>query len=642
MSKYGELSEFIIENVGGKENIEGLTHCLTRLRFNLKDISLVNEEALKNKKGIATAQAAGGQYQVVIGTHVGDVYEEIIEKIGNKKLESDDVKKGILNSAISVITKTITPLLGCLIGCGLIQGLLSILTFTGLVNENSGTYLILYAMGQGVFQFFPVLVGYSASKAFKLDPAIGVLIGSILLFPGLTESMTQGNSIMTLFANTPFSTDVFQTFFGIPIMFPSVGYNSAVIPTIIIVYMASKLNGFLKRHIPTILEFTLVPFFTILITIPVSLLIVGPVLNLLMQLIGAGVTAAYNFSTIFASVVVALIYQPLVIMGLHWPLITIAMQNYGTVGYDVGILPTLFSASFAQLAVVAAVFVRTKSKELKDICLPAMVSALFCIIEPAIYGVTLPVKKRFGFSMIGGAVGAAIMCSFGAISYAPLVGIFGFVSYLNPKTGDVSGFIVAIIGVAIAMVVAFLLTYFTFKDEKEPDGNIAANEILPDKEIILTSPLEGIVSNIETAQDTAFSKGLLGEGALIHPTIGKVVAPCDGKIIALFPTGHAIGITSVDGVEILIHLGKDTVHLNGKHFNPLKNQDDYVRQGETIVEFDIKAIEEDGFLMETPVIITNTDKFSNIIITSKDKVSFSDELIYIEKSSPTINEGARI
>lgn len=629
MSKYEELASFIVENVGGKKNILGLAHCVTRLRFTLNDMGLINETALKNKDGIATAQVAGGQYQVVIGTHVGDVYEEVMQKLDGQKLQEKNESSGRLNAAISVITKSITPLLGGMVACGLIQAVLSVLNIFGLAAEGTGSYLILNAMGQAIFQFFPVLVGYTAAKAFKLDPSIGMIIGAVLIFPGLTESMTQGQAIMNLFSGTPFVVDVYQNFFGIPILFPSFGYSSAIIPTIIIVYLAAKLNQFLKRVIPTVMAFTVVPFLTILIIVPISFLIVGPILNILMQSIGLAVTGLYGLSKTFGAAIVAMIYQPLVILGLHWPLITIGMGDLGKNGYDTIIMPTLFSASFAQFAVVAAVYFRTKSQNMKNICLPAMISALFCIIEPAIYGVTLPVKKRFAFSMIGGGVGAAIMCTFGSVAFAPVVGIFGFAGYINPN-GEMRSLIVTVIGVITAMAVAFLLTFFTFREEIEESENTTDQKEDTFKESILTAPLEGQVSNLEMAEDSAFSKGLLGEGILIYPSIGKLVAPCSGEVTTVFPTGHAVGITNIDGVEVLIHLGKDTVHLKGEHFNVLVKQGDFVKRGELLVEFKINEIEEAGFSLETPIVITNSHNYPKIEATSKEYVKFSDEVLSVE------------
>lgn len=629
MAKWDDLAHFIIENVGGKDNIVGLTHCMTRLRFTLSDYSLVNEAKLKENKEIATAQKAGGQYQVVIGTHVGDVYNSIIEKIGTQKTVEDEEKKGILNSIIDVITKVITPVLGVLLACGLVQGILMLLTSTGLVRETDGAYVILNAMGQSIFYFFPVILGYTSAKAFKLDPAIGIIIGAILIFPGMTKSLASGHVIKTLFDGTFISTPVYKTFFGIPIMFPANGYASTVIPIIFIVYFAAKMNQFLKKMIPSIVAFTLVPFLTILITVPVSLLVIGPITNMLSEFISNGFSALYGVSSILTSFIVALIYQPLVILGLHWPLITLGIQNLSTHGSDY-IVPMIFTASFAQTAVVAAVFFKTKSRAQKEVAVPALISALFCIIEPAIYGVTLPVKKRFAYSMIGGAIGSTFISILGADMYAGAVGVFGFVSFLNPQ-GEYTGLIISVIGVLISMVISFALTYFTFNEEREPEAEEKVqHESSGLGEMVIYSPLKGNVAKLENATDSAFANGLLGKGVLIYPEGNQVVAPFDGQVTTFFPTGHAVGLTSTKGTEMLIHVGKDTVNLEGKHFKTFKEQGDGVEKGEVIVEFDVEAIQNAGFSVETPVVITNADPKDDILIASSGFMDYSEELMSIQ------------
>lgn len=634
MGKFDELSHFIIENVGGKDNIIGLTHCMTRLRFTLNDYSLANESKLKENKEIATAQKAGGQYQVVIGTHVGDVYTAILEKIGTEKSVESSEKKSVLNSIIEIITKVITPILGVLLASGLIQGLLMILTFAGLLQETDGAYFILNAMGQAIFNFFPVILGYTSAKAFKLDPAIGIIIGAIIIFPGMVENLASGDAIITLFEGSFVATPVYQTFFGIPVMFPAMGYGSTVIPIIFIVFFASKINHFLKNKIPAVMAFTLVPFLTILITIPISLLAIGPITNMLSELISNSISALYGFSTIFTSFIVALIYQPLVILGLHWPLITLGLQNLGLNGSDY-ILPTLFTASFAQAAVVAAVYFRTQAKTQKEIAVPAFISALFCIIEPAIYGVTLQVKKRFVFSMLGGAIGGTFISAFGADMYAGVVGIFGFVSFLNPN-GEYSGLIISIVGVLISIIISFLLTYLIFDKKIEPKTEEAVHHKKSGLgEKLIYSPLKGNVTKLENATDSAFANGLLGKGILFYPEGNQVVAPFDGMITTVFPTGHAVGITSTDGVEMLVHVGKDTVRLEGQYFKKLKEQGDLVKKGEAIVEFNLEAIKKENFSIETPVVITNSDKYANILITGSGFINYTDELISIQLNSGT-------
>ena len=637
MAKYDVLTDEIIKYVGGKENVVGVTHCLTRLRFSLKDMSRVDEKALLNLEGVVTAQSAGGQYQVVIGSHVADVHSVLIGKLGISGgaavLATDAPKKGFLNRIIEIITKVITPVLNVLIATGLIQGTLALLTALGVIQTTDGAYILLNAMGNALFQFFPIILGYTSAKAFNMSGYVGMLIGGIMVFPGMTESLAGGDALYTLFNGTIFQTAVYKTFFGIPIMFPATGYASTVIPIIFANYFASKVEYFFKERIPSIIGFTLVPFLTLVIAAPVVILVVGPIANFASLLITAAVTGLYDISPILTAIVVAFFYQPLVILGLHWPLITLAITNYVGTGNDY-MLPMIYTASFAQTAVVVAVYVRTKSKRLKGVCIPAIISGLFCIIEPAIYGVTLPVKKRFAFSMLGGVVGAAILAALDVRMYAISVGVLGIVGFLNPAGGPATGLIIAVVATAAAMATAFLLTYFTFgKDEADAlsDGHAqegASIKPLYDK-IQLMSPMKGDVLPLEKAEDAAFSKGALGKGVLVLPKEGKVVAPCDGELTTLFDTGHAIGITADSGLEILIHVGKDTVQLEGKHFRKVMKQGDRVKRGDVIVEFDIAAIEALGYNLETPVLVSNSDQYLEVIPAKASTVDYFDSIVTV-------------
>lgn len=627
MGKYEDLAHFIIENVGEKENIKNVTHCMTRLRFSLHNEELINEKKLLNNSEIVTSQKSGGQYQVVIGTHVSDVYDEVTRQIGgDENSQEEPESKGTLNKFIDIITKVITPVLGILIASGLIQGLLAILTATGVVETTDGAYVILNAMGNALFTFFPVVLGYTSAKAFKMDGYVGMIIGASLVFPNIITDLVTGTPLYILFSGTILEMPIYQTFFGLPIIFPETGYTSTVIPIILAMYFASKIEKILKKVIPSIVGFTLVPFMTVLVSVPITILVVGPIANVASLLISSGILVLYTVSPILTTVVVGLIYQPLVILGLHWPLLTIGINNFGILGYDY-ILPMIFTASFAQTAVVMAVYAKTKSAKTKGICVPAIISGLFCIIEPAIYGVTLPIKKRFVFSMIGGTIGGVILSALSIKMYTMSVGVLGIVSFINPETGSFSGLVIAIVATLITMVISFLLTYFTFNETIESEEETASvpKQLSAKKE--LTSPLKGSTLNLENAQDSVFSKGLLGNGIVILPTEGKVIAPCDGILTSIFPTGHAIGITSDTGIEILIHVGKDTVKLNGKYFTILLQQGDRIAKGDTILEFDIEKIEKAGYSTETPIVITNSDQFLDVINTDDAQVDYDTMLM---------------
>ena len=627
MAKYSDLVAFIVENVGGKDNIISVSHCMTRLRFHLKDYSLVNEKNITSNNKIATAQKSGGEYQVVVGTMVGEIHAELSASLGLKSEESPAAEKNdsLLNRIIQIITKSITPVLGVLMASGLIQGVLALLVACGALKTTDGAYIILNVMGNALFTFFPIFLGYTSAKAFKMDGFVGMAIGACLVFPTILANLTSGNPLFTLFAGTILSTPVYKTFFGIPIIFPTTGYTSTVVPIIISMYFTSKFEKFLKKHIPDIVAFTLVPFLTIAVCVPLTILAVGPIANFLSLLITAAITYLNNLSPVITSIVVGIVYQPLVILGLHWPLITIGITNMGAMGSDY-IIPMIFTASFTQTAVVLAVYCKTRDKKIKNICVPAMISGCFCIIEPAIYGITLPVKKRFAFSIAGATVGAVIISLFGAKMYAVSVGVLGTVAFINPN-GDMSGFYVAIVATLISMAVSFLLTFFTF-NEQNPDFSLTAGK-KESSNIIIHSPLKGKTVKLENVEDASFSKGVLGKGIAILPSEGKLVAPCDGIISNLFATGHAIGITSDDGCEILIHVGIDTVRLNGRHFTVRTKQGNRVKKGDIMVEFDIDAITKEGYSLITPVLVTNSDEYFDIVETTNEKVDYSDQLIRV-------------
>lgn len=625
MEKYQALVSFILKNVGGKENVLSVTHCMTRLRFTLKDDSLVQKEEVVKSPEVMSAQFASGRFQVVVGTHVADIFQVVQEQLNGKSVEAEEEKKGLVSTLIDTITKVITPVLGILTASGLLQGILALLTATHVLSIDDGAYIILHAMGQAVFYFLPVTLGYTSAKAFKMNPFVGMMLGATLLIPELMTGLVSGDALYTLFSGTLFQTPVYNTFFGIPILFPATGYQYTVIPIIFIVYVGSKIEKWLKKVVPAVLAHNVNSFLTILITVPLAILIVGPITNVLSSLISAGVTGLYTISPVITSLVVALLYQPLVIFGLHWPISAIGITNLAQSGMDY-IFPMSFTANFAQTAVVLAVFLRTRSKDQKALAVPAMVSGLFCIIEPAIYGFSLPVKKRFAFSMIGGAVGSLILAFSATKMYAMSFGILGFAAFINPKTGSMNGLILAIIATIATFAVTFILTYMTFK---KSDDVVQPEEKELVKAEILVSPLEGQIKPIETAADPSFASKALGSGFVVIPEKGDVVSPVNGTIETVFPSGHAIGIVSDTGIEVLIHIGIDTVELDGAGFTPLVEKGQSVVQGEKILEVDLEKITKAGYSIESFVTVTNSDQFLDVLCQQDGSIKFNDKILTV-------------
>lgn len=626
MGKYNDLSKQIVKLVGSEKNIISITHCMTRLRFKLKDETLANTSVLAQTPGIITAQFSGGEYQVVIGNHVSDVYEQIKKDFNLQTTEDPEGKTdtGIINLFTSTITKIITPVLGSLSAAGLIKGLLALLVAIGILNTADGAYSILNAAGDALFMFFPIILGYTSAKTFKLNPILGMVIGGALVYPGLQEALTQGDLLYALFGGTPIQADITSTFFGIPVMFPAAGYTGTVIPIIFAVWFASKIERFCKKRIPDIVGFAITPFIVLCITTVSTMLIIGPVANILNGIIETTVLGLYGFSPVVCAIVIAIVYQPLVILGLHWPLIFIAISNYGTLGYDY-IFSMVFVASFAQTAVVLAVLMRSKSRKQKEVCIPAIISGLMCIIEPAIYGVTLRVKRRFVICCLSSIIGAIIITMFSPNMYAPVSGILGFIAFIKPD-GDATGVWVAVIASVLTMVAAFAATYFAFEEAYFDD--------LPDvkekkTEQMISSPIKGEILELSKASDKAFSSGALGKGALVLPKEGKVYAPFDGVAAAVFPTGHAIGLESDSKIQMLIHIGIDTVKLDGKHFDVKIQQGDRIKKGQLLMTFDIDAIKKEGYNLETPVIITNSNSYNHMkVIAPQELIEANNQVIF--------------
>ena len=463
MAKYEKLAKFIVDNVGGKENIENMNYCMTRLRIKLKDMNKANREALDNSKDIVSTQVAEGKLQVIIGTHVGDVYEDVMRLTGAAVSSADEEgdKGNFMNRFASLITKIVVPSLGILCACGIISGINSILLATGLIQSGDGTNLLLNAMGNACLTFFPVILGYTSAVAFGMDPFIGMALGATLMFPGLAESINSGDPIGSIFSGG-MAMPIYKKFLGIPIIFPSNGYTSTVIPIMLVNFIASKIERWLKEHLPPVTRQFMVPFITILLAGVIGVLLVGPISMTLQNALSVALNFLVSKSKILAFIVITLIYQPLVIFGLHWPLITLGIMEFMSNGFSL-IVASIFPASFTHMGACLAAFLRTKSAKMKNIALPAFLSACFCIIEPSIYGVTLPVKKRFLFCMAGGLVGGLILVMANAPMYAISMGVTGFLSYVNPATNSFSGVIWSIVACLSAFATTFALTWFTYK-----------------------------------------------------------------------------------------------------------------------------------------------------------------------------------
>jgi beta-glucoside PTS system EIICBA component len=638
--KYEQLAKQIIEHVGGRENVNSVVHCITRLRFKLKDEEKANTEALKNMDDVVTVLKSGGQYQVVIGNHVPDVYKAVAHVGGfagnEQSSDSGDKDTNAFNKFIDIISSIFTPILGVLAATGMIKGFNALFLAAGWIGEESGTYQILNAVGDALFYFFPIFLGYTAMKKFGGSPFIGMAIGAALVYPDLS-GLTTSDPLYTLFSGTLFESPVHITFLGIPVILMT--YSSSVIPIILATYFAAKVEKGFVKIVPDVIKTFVVPFLTLLIIVPLTFLLIGPIATWAGQLIGQATLSVYDLSPIVAGVFLGAFWQIFVIFGLHWGLVPIAINNMSVYGSD-PVLALVFAASFAQIGAVLAVWIRVKQKKLKVLSVPAFISGIFGVTEPAIYGITLPLKRPFIISCIGGAVGGAVLGMTGTKGYMMGgLGIFQIPTFIGPNGFDI-GIVGALISLAVAFSVAFVLTMlfgFTKENNKqdtvqEPHTQIQKEEKLAVGNEVIASPFQGMVVPLAEIKDEAFASGALGKGVAIIPTEGKMYAPAAGEVSALFPTKHAIGITTENGAEILIHIGMDTVQLDGKYFDAFVKQGDRVEKGQLLIEFDLEQIQRAGYDVATPVLVTDVRDYKMIAATEEKQIKLGEPLLTLGMS----------
>lgn len=605
MGKYESLAKDIIQNVGGQDNIVSLTHCVTRLRFQLKDESLAHDDILKNMDGVVTVMKTAGQYQVVIGNHVPDVYADVCKVAGISGEQSSQVNKKmpLKDRVLDLISGIMMPSIGLLCACGMIKGLNIILVATGLLAMDGGMFILLNAVGDSMFFFFPVVLGYNTAKKLNMSPFTGLIIGAALCHP------TINGVDINLFGYVVNAT-----------------YTSSVLPVIMVVALAAPLERFFNKVIPDVVKTFLVPMLVLLISVPIGFAIIGPVANMIGALLSQCLISAYEFSPILAGALMGAFWQIFVIFGVHMVVMIGSMMNLMS-GTPDPILPLMAFVSFAQTAAVLAIWMKTKNKKLKAIALPAWISGIFGVTEPAIYGVTLPRIQIFITTCIGGAISGMMVAIFGMKAYTMAgMGIFMIPGMMDPMN-PTKGLIDSVICVVVAMIFTFIVSWILFKDE-DLENSQNKEKTTPDKEIVV-SPMSGEIRKLSAISDAAFSEELLGKGIAIIPKEGKVIAPFDGSVLTLFPTKHAIGLVSENGCEVLIHIGMDTVKLEGQYFTSHVHQGDKVKKGDLLVTFDLESLLKEGYCIETPVIVTNTKDYLDLIETQETEVEFGDDIITV-------------
>ena len=656
---YDALAKTIIKDVGGKDNVISVVHCTTRLRFKLKDEKKANDDALKDTDGVVTVVKAGGQYQVDIGNEVADVYEAVLKEggfSGGGQVADDDLddsNMSLMDKAIDLISGIFTPILGPMAAAGMIKGLTAMCASFGWLAKTSGTYEVLYAIGDGFFYFLPLILAITSAKKFKVDRFTAITIGAAMCYPAMVAMNSSKKVLFDLFNGTFLHSQVHATFLGIPII--SMNYTSTVIPIILAVWFASVVEKWCKEWIPTVVKTFLVPFVTLLIVVPLTFLIIGPLATWIGNALAAITSAVYNFSPVLAGILLGGFWQVFVIFGVHWGFVAVMMSNIAALGYD-PILGLSLGASFAQIGVVLAILLQTKDQKLKGIALPAFLSGIFGVTEPAIYGVTLPRKKPFVLSCIAAGIGGGLIGFFGTKMYMMGgMGVFVIPAAIGPKTGVDMSVYGLMIAMAVSFVLGFILQMVLGKksvdqayDEKQAK---TVQEVANQADTIakaapslantsdlnvsteLVSPLAGELLPLSEVKDEVFSSGAKGEGVAVEPSEGVLHAPADGKVVMTFPTGHAIGMKTSDGAEILMHIGMDTVNLQGHGFETLVAKGDEVKAGDELVKFDIDAIHAKGYVVMTPIVVTNSKDYEKITVVSQGNVKVGQEILDLEGAS---------
>ncbi|QJX81319.1 beta-glucoside-specific PTS transporter subunit IIABC [Priestia megaterium] len=611
---YDKLAKDILQFVGGDQNVSSLVHCATRLRFKLKDNKKAQKTEIQNLQGILSVVESGGQFQVVVGSHVANVYDEIV-KIGNFGVNSnstDEPKGTVMSIIFETISRSFSPLIGALAGAGMLKAVLTVLTTFGWLSQESGTYHILSAAGNAVFYFLPIMLGITLATKLGANPFVGGTIGAALLEPNLTGLLAEGKT---------------SSFFGIPVVL--MDYSSSVFPIFIAVSIYAALEKFLKKVIHKDVQMFLVPMLSLAIIVPLTVMAFGPFGVYVGNAIGAVINFLSDKSGILTGAVIGATWPFLTILGLHWGLVPIFLANIANGGDP--ILAMVAGGVFAQMGVALGIFLKTKDRKVKTLAGSTAVPGLLAgVTEPIIYGLILRFKRTVPYVAIAGAIGGAVNGLLGvkAINFA-------FTALLTAPAFSPIG--IYIIGSLVALVCGALLTIlFGFEDKKQQEVANKPENKSEDKPSLMktasiVSPLTGDVKLLNQVNDQVFSSGALGKGIAIEPNTGKVFSPVDGVISTLFPTGHAIGITSDEGIEILIHIGIDTVQLDGKYYDPQIKQGDQVKQGDLLVNFDIERIKEAGYQVTTPIIITNTINYLDIIPTNAERVALDDSILTIVK-----------
>ena len=590
--KHKDEINSIIKDVGGVANIQRMTHCMTRLRFNLADDKKADLDAISKINGVLNTQFQNSQLQIVIGPAVADWYDEIsnLTGIGQEESQETDVKdkKGFFSKLLEIFSNVFLPVIPAIAGAGMMKAILGLLSSFSLISQKSDSYIILNLMADATFYFLPFLLAISAAKLFKTNAILSAVLAGALLYPSLINNVGKISN---------------YHFLGLPI--PVINYSASVLPIILSVWIMSYLYRFVDKHMPDMLKVIFVPTVVLIIMIPIELIAIGPLGNYLGSILSAASMKLFSFSGALAGAILGGLRPLLVMTGMHQALTPIVFQNFASKGYDV-LMPTMLVSTFAQATGVLTMAFKTRSKKEKSVIYASGISAILGITEPALYGVIVKYKRVLLSVCIGGGLGAAYVSAMGYHlgSFTPSNILSLAVYALMPK------FIHVIIGLGIAIVSTALLVLVLqpkvgVEDEKPVIDVSKENTTREDLSTIdIFAPMEGDLVSLKEVPDTTFSSGAMGDGFAIIPKNGVVKAPFDGTIAVIAQTGHAVGIRGKNGIEVLIHVGIDTVELNGKFFQTYVTQGQKVSKGQKLISFDLKEVEKQYNII-SPVIVTS-------------------------------------
>lgn len=617
-----KTAQQILQEVGGESNVQHLTHCVTRLRFTLNSTDNVDEQKIKSIPGVVGVVNKGGQFQVIIGPDVPVVYGEIT-KLGNfgsaQNAPEPEEKKGLVNNILDTVAGIFSPIMGIIAGAGMVKALLSILSVFNLIDSTGNTYYFLSFIADASYYFLPIFLATSAAKKFHCNTHMAMLMGAMLLHPKfIALSDTAEGAVRVL---------------GLPVRM--VTYSSSVIPIILIVFTLSYVEKFVEKITPKVIKFVARPLLTILIMAPISFVVLGPLGGIIGDGLVAVLLSIEKIAPWILPTVIGALMPFLVMTGMHYSLLPAYVNSLSVLGYETIIGPGNLPSNIAQGAAAICVAVKTKNKEFRQLAVSGGVTALIGVTEPALFGVNLRLKKPLIATTIGGGLGGL---------YAGITGVQRFggggagLAAIGLYVGeDPKNVINALIAAAIAFVATFaIMWYLGFEDvpAENEGGSAPAPAPAAEKKAApaagkstICSPLKGEMIPLSQVEDEVFSSGMMGKGMAVRPEEGKLYAPVDGKILSVFDTKHAICIEAENGAELLIHVGIDTVELGGKYFDVHVKEGDKIKTGDLLLDFDKKAIEDNGYRTVTPVLVTNTDAFKEIHGEPAGKVSAGDSMM---------------